>query len=129
MRDSRATLLTCIVSLVLGAGCSNSTGPVAGILNVSLSSPHPDDGAVLLSISGGRVDSVESIGYQIYSARPAPETLKLIITGNLAGGPIARIHISDLRQASRYDVSLDQVAARVTYAQHDPAEHAISLLP
>lgn len=129
MRDFRVALLVCIVALVLAAGCSNSTGPTAGILNVSLSSPHPDDGAVLLSISGGRVDSVESIGYPIYSARPAPETLKLIITGTLGGGPIARIHISDLRQASRYHASLEQVAARVTYAQHDPAEHAITLLP
>ncbi|HJR18045.1 MAG TPA: hypothetical protein VJ808_14435 [Gemmatimonadales bacterium] len=127
MRVSRFVVPACL--LVLAAGCSNSTGPTAGILNVTLASPHSDDGAVLLQLSGGPVDSIESIGYPVYSARMGPDAVKLIVTGNLAAGAIARIHVPDLRQASRYNARLDQVAARVTYAQHDPAEHSVTLLP
>jgi len=95
---------------------------------VRLSGPNTDDGAVLLTISGGPVDSVEAVGYTVYTARAGAETLRLIVTGDLGPGPIARIHVPDGRHVSRYSVSIGQVAARVTYAQRDPAPYSASLL-
>lgn len=114
--------------LILLAGCSNNTGPVAGALAVTLTSPRQDDGAVLFMVYGGPVDSIESVGYPIYLARAA-DTVKVIITGSVGPGPIARVHIPDSRQASRYGSRIGQVAERRTYVQRDPAGYAVSLIP
>lgn len=114
--------------LVLMHGCSNNTGPVAGALNVSISSSQRDDGALMISVYGGPVDSVESIGFPIYSIRSA-DSVKFIVTGSLGSGAVARIHIPDGRQASRYGARINQVAARVSYAPRDPSAYSITLLP
>jgi hypothetical protein len=120
--------VACIPGLVPLTGCSNNTGPTGATLGVTLSSPHSDDGAVLLTIAGGPVDSVEAIGYGVYTARAGTGTLRLIVTGDLGGGPIARIHVPDPRQAPFYTAKVVQVAARRTYAQRDPAAYGARLV-
>jgi hypothetical protein len=122
-------VLGCLLSLVLATGCSNNTGPTAGILNMTFSAQHANEGAVLLIVSGGPVDSVESLGYPIYSARVGRDTLKLIITGQLSSGVLARIHIPDSRQNAAYGARVAQVAARETYALQDLAGYAVTLEP
>ena len=114
------------LAVILLAGCSNSTGPTAGVLNLTVTSPHKDDGGIMLSVYGGPVDSVEAVGSVIHSARAA-DSVKMIVIGNLGSGVIARVHIPDNRQASRYSVQIKQVAARQTYAQRDPAGYTVSL--
>lgn len=128
MRSARLVRFTALILLVLVAGCSNNTGPVAGIIDVRLSSPHSDDGAVLLSITGGPVDSVDAAGHKLYSARTNADTLKLIVVGSLGSGPIARIHIPDNRHAFRYVARIGQVAARGTYEQRNPAGYRVALV-
>ena len=114
------------LAVILLAGCSNSTGPTAGVLNVTVASPHQDDGGIMLTVYGGPVDSVEAVGYVIHSARAA-DSVKMIVTGNLGSGVIARVHIPDGRQASRYSAQIKQAAARQTYVQRDPAGYTVSL--
>ena len=116
-----------IGALVPLSGCSNNTGPSGATLSVTLSSPHGDDGAVLLTITGGPVDSVEAVGYAVYTARSGTGPLKLIVTGDLGGGPIARIHVPDYRHAPFYTAKVVQVAARRSYDQRDPAGYSASL--
>jgi hypothetical protein len=124
----RILAVTGFLSASLLAGCSNNTSPVAGTLNVNISSPHHDDGALLLSVYGGPVDSVESVGFRIYSIRDA-DSVKFIVTGGLGSGPVARIHIPDGRHTSRYSARISQVAARASYAPRDPAAYSITLQP
>ncbi len=124
MTASRPPLWLGVILLL--AGCSNSTGPTAGILNVTVTSPHQDDGGIMLSVYGGPVDSVEAVGHAIHSARAA-DSVKMIVNGNLGSGVIARVHIPDSRQASRYTAQIKQVAARQTYAQRDPSGYTVSL--
>jgi hypothetical protein len=83
----------------------------------------------MFTLSGGPVDSVEAIGYSVYSARIDPNTLRIIVTGNLVSGTIARIRIADNREASRYSATINQVAARASYAQRNPASYSLSLAP
>ena len=116
------------VAAFLLSGCSNNTGPIAGVLNVNVSSPQPDDGALMLDVYGGPVDSVESVGFPIYSIRTS-DSVKFIVTGALGSGAVARIHIPDSRQASRYAAKVTQVAARTSYAVRDPSGYSITLLP
>ena len=110
--------------------CSHDAiGPTAGTLTVNLASPNSDDGAVLFTISGGPIDSVASSGHQIYSARLDANTLRLIVTGDVASGTLATLYLADMRLASSYSVTLNQVAARASYAQHDPASYTLTLSP
>ena len=128
MTNTRCVAAVGLLSAVLLGSCSNNTGPVAGALNVSISSPQLDDGALMLSVYGGPVDSVESVGFTIYSIRVA-DSVKFIVAGSLGSGAVARIHIPDGRQASRYSASVSQAAARVSYTPRDPTAYSVSLLP
>ena len=110
------------------SGCSGETsGPVSGTLQVDLTTPFTDDGALLFTVSGGRLDSVEAGGYSLYSSRADASTLEVIVTGNLSSGMIARVHIPDGRLAAQYSVNVIQAAARVSYAQRDPAVYHLML--
>jgi len=114
---------------VLLFSCSGGTGPTSGILNVELSSLRGDDGAVLFTITGGPVESVEAVSGLVHSAQIDANTLRVVITGNLSAGAIARVRIADLTQASRYSAAVNQVAARSTYVQRDPGQYSITLVP
>jgi hypothetical protein len=107
-------------------GCSSEAGPASTTLGLSLSSPAQDDGAVLLTITGGPVDSIEATGYRIYSTSPGLNTYRVIIAGQLASGPIARVHIPDERRSADYAAMVEQVAARESYRQQDPAGYGLS---
>lgn len=125
MSRSPSVMLIYLASLV-AIGCSNSTDPTAGSLNMMFSTQQANEGAVLLVVSGGPVDSVETVGYSIYSARLAGDTLKIIVTGQLSSGPLARVHIPDSRRASTYNARVAQVATRETYALKDLAGYAVT---
>ncbi|MFL5448001.1 MAG: hypothetical protein ACJ8A6_10410 [Gemmatimonadales bacterium] len=111
-------------------GCSGQpSAPVAAALQVSLSTPFNDEGALLFTVTGGRVDSVDAPGYTLYTSRPDPATLQVILTGNLSSGIVARIHIPDERVGSQYSATVSQAAARETYIEHDPASYRLDLRP
>jgi hydroxyethylthiazole kinase-like sugar kinase family protein len=109
-------------------GCSHEpSGPTAAALQVSLTSPNSDDGALFFSVTGGRVDSVQAPGYMLYTHRPDPNTLQVIVTGNLASGTVAQLWIPDERRAAQYTASVNQAAARRSYLQRDPGSYRLSL--
>jgi hypothetical protein len=114
---------------VLLFSCSSGASPTAGVLNVKLSSLRGDDGAVLFTISGGPVESVEAVSGTARSAQIDANTLRVVITGNLSAGAIARVRIADVTQASRYSATVNQVAARSSYLPRDPGQYSISLAP
>lgn len=118
-----------LIGLTLLPACSPNTGPTAGTLDLQLSTPYADDGAVLLTVSGGPVDSVEAAGSRVYLSRPDEATLLLIVAGDLHAGTIGRLHIPDTRQAPGYTVVVSQVAARSSYTQRDPSQYTIQLTP
>lgn len=120
-----------VLILVVGAGLGGCSGlPSASesaTLDVTLSSPFPDDGALFFTVTGGRVDSVESSAHTVYTSRPEANTLEVIVTGQLSSGTIARIHIANERLAPAYSARVIQAAARVSYSQRDPAAYGLSL--
>jgi hypothetical protein len=122
---SRALMLSALLCSCSGG----STGPTSGILNVNLSSPHGGTGAVLFTLAGGPVETVEAVSGIAYSAKMDANTLRVVVTGDLSSGAIARVRIADMTLASRYSAAVDQVADRSTYAPENPAQYSISLAP
>jgi hypothetical protein len=116
--------------LAVAMGCSNEpVGPTPAVVEVTLSTPVSDAGAMLFTISGGPVEAIERTGYTLYFARIDSHTLRAIVTGNLQPGPVARIRIADERQLSRYSATIDQVATPSSYSQRNPAGYALTLNP
>jgi hydroxyethylthiazole kinase-like sugar kinase family protein len=122
-------LASVIAAGLLGACSGEPSSPTGATLEIILTTPAQDDGAVLFTVTGGPIDSVEAAGHALYSSRPDPNTLQVIVTGDLRGGTIARIHISDEHRSAQYSATIHQVAARTTYAQRDPGAYALTLTP
>jgi hypothetical protein len=122
-----------VLLLAMAAGLSNCSGPpsetVAATLAVTLSSPFTDDGALLFTISGGPVDSVETTGYTLYSYRPDGNTMEIIVTGQINSGAIARLYIGNERLTPQYSARVMQAAARSSYTQRDPGAYGLTLAP
>jgi hypothetical protein len=130
MRIGRLLPLAAAAALSLLSSCSSEPpGPIEGTLNLTLGTPNPDDGAVLFTVSGGPVDSVEASGFAVYSARVDANTLRVIVAGELGSGRLARIHIPDSREIGRYSAAMVQVAARVSYQQRSPEGYVLTLAP
>jgi hypothetical protein len=120
--------LRAVLAALLLVGCGGDTGPTAGSLKLNLTSPHGDDGGLLLTLGGGPIDSIESTGNQVYMSG-SEDSLRVIIAGPLVSGTIARIHIPDTRLASNYSAVVLQAAARGSYTQRNAAAYSISLVP
>ena len=119
-----------LAGLLLLPACSGEyTGPVSGLLNLSLTSPQGTQGAVLFTVTGGPVEAVEAVGHELYSARIDANTLRVIVVGQLGSGTVAQIRIPDGRQASLYMATVSQVALQSAYAPRDPAGYTIVLAP
>ena len=119
-----------LVVAMAAASCSGgSTGPSSGNLNVQLSSPTGAEGAVLFTVTGGPVETVQAVSGVAYTAAIDPNTTRVVVTTSLSSGTIARIRIADLSQAPLYEATVNQIAVRPTYAVQNPEQFALSLAP
>jgi len=128
MRIGPAGVCRSLLPVILLASCSSgTTGPTSGNLNLNLASLQGDEGAVLFTITGGPVESVQATSGAVYLAQIEPNTLRVVVSGNLTAGTIARVRIADLSQAGQYSVAVNQVAVRSTYAPRDPGLYHVTL--
>jgi hypothetical protein len=109
-----AGALSACGSDVVGADTSSPSAP--GWLSVQLTTPHTNDGAVQLFVSGpATIDSMKATGYTGYPS-DASTSVQLIVTGNISSGAVARFYVHDVSRAVEYRVSVVAAAARTTYA-------------
>lgn len=123
---SIAAFLALACAMALGA-CSPDAGttppppppsPTGGWLTVQLNTPRSDDGAVQFQISGPSLDSATVIQYDGFAALDG-NVANLIVTGNVASGTVARIHVSDVSRATEYRASVIAAADRNAFALQD----------
>ena len=132
----RALASSTILMLVGGvAACSKDkhpTGPVAGALSLALTTPNFSDGAVMLAIAGGPVDSVTGAGSFRVFGGAGPSTSgaarRVIVRGDLAAdATIARVWVPDVAAVGSYRVTVEQAAARTSYQQRAVLGYAITV--
>lgn len=126
--DARRIALLLLLLLAISCGGDDLASPttpqpgpspaVAGWLSVMLTTPNADDGAIQLSLSGAPIDSLELSGNPGFAAL-VDGAGRLLVTGNIRSGVVARIWVPDLRAAARYHGSVDAAAARSSYALQD----------
>lgn len=109
-----------VVLLVLGVACKDSRlGPppppplVVTQAVVSLSTPYPDDGAIVISVHGPDLSTFEPASpYVLYSRVASSQEARLIVIGDVTDGPLFTIKLSVAHELSAYTVSVEQVAMR-----------------
>jgi len=105
-----------VAMAVAGTGsCSSDggTGPVAGVLTVSLATPNAGaDGAILFSVSGPQpLTSVTAgPGLRVFSQSLSTST-RFAVTGTLTNGALLTIGVADTRNAAQYTAIVQSVAA------------------
>ena len=111
---TRLTGWILVVLALVGAGsCSDSNGPVAGELTVSLATPNPGgDGAILLSVTGPAVltSATAAPGLRVFS-QPLGTVTRFAVTGTLTNGAVLTIGVSNLSQSAQYAATIQSVAA------------------
>lgn len=120
----RALLLVAL----FGAACSaNDTAPQPGTLTLSLPAAGPNDGAVVILLSGGPVTSVTPLqGFQA-ATNADGEGTHVMIVGELTAGAIATIAVPDVSRAAAYVATVQQVSDRTSFALLDPVGYRAAI--
>lgn len=122
-----------LIMLLASCGGGDDGGPPpsqAGDLVISYFQGGPEVGAMLLTITGGVVQSVTARSGQTLTvsyATPAPGTTKVIISGAIRTGDILNVRVPDVTLSTGYAVKVDQVADNSTFSLIDPALHTLTI--
>ena len=129
-----AALVAIAVTLACGDDTGlDTTGPQAtnvpdpGFVNVSLTSPNSNDGALLIQLSGGEIDSLIGATASMFAAETGSNTFRIFVAGTIPDGPVLRFWVPDRRDLSPYTATLEQAATRGTYVQQDISSYALSV--
>jgi hypothetical protein len=124
-----ARMLLAGAVIVSGLSCGDSSGPTspkAGLLNVTLTSPNAEDGAILFTMGVGAIDSIsvpQGSVLQVISNTAAQRTV--LVRGTLATGAlIANLWVPDVSVS--YTAFVSQVASKA-YAQRTLTGYSLSV--
>ena len=110
-----AALAALAISACAAAGSSAPTVP--GIVDIVLNASDDSTGALVLTVTGGRVDSVAGVSGSAF-ADAGNAGASVFVTGTLLPGTVvARIHVPDMTVISSYQVQGTEAANRGTFAQ------------
>jgi hypothetical protein len=92
------------------------TGP--GFLAVVLTTPNNNDGALLVTLSGGPLDSIRANQLTLRTAEVGTNQYQVILAGSPRDASvIVRFWVPEVGDVASYRATLDQAAARGTYEQ------------
>ena len=81
---------------------------------ITLVTPHTNDGAVLVTLTGPDVATIQRADsqYVLYSRPASAQETRVIVVGNLAAGALFKINLSAPHLLSAYAGTIQQVATR-----------------
>ena len=132
--NARATLLAvlCVGGFAF-AGCSSADGPVAGELEVRLTTPNADDRAVLLRLAGRQsgVTAPSGSGSRVLVAPGLGDTVRVLVIApqgsHLGAGALVRVTVPDVRQVGAYAARVLDVAS-TAYAKRATTGYALAVV-
>jgi hypothetical protein len=122
-------LFGCLLLVATACGDDDPVAPTAlpdpGPLQVIVQSPFADDGALILSVGGGPVDSIAAPGLTLTGVGTAGGGRRVLVRGAIASGPVLTIFVPDRRAQHAYTAKVEAAASRTTYAQRAPSEYRL----
>jgi hypothetical protein len=133
---ARSALALTLAVGVWGCGGNDGIGPpppppnAPGALTFDVTTPADlEDGALLITVSGGPVDSVSGMGtYEVFHTVTATGA-RAMIFGAIGDGPLMRVWVPDLSQAAAYGVQVEEGAVRGTYAIVEAGSYTVTRRP
>jgi hypothetical protein len=121
------TTRTLLLTLLCGGGiavtgCKSAEGPVAGELEVRLTTPNTDDRAILVRVVGKQTAIAAPSGstYRVLTAPLGGDTVRVVVIApvgsHIAAGAMLRLTVPDTRQVDAYSAFALDVAS-ASYAQ------------
>jgi hypothetical protein len=108
---------------------AESPGAAVQWIDVKLTTPNDNDGAVLLEISGGRVLSANGLDLSV-DARIADSGPAIVIaSGNIRSGQLLKIKVPATASASSYSGRVLQAARRDTFEQQSVSAYKLDFAP
>jgi hypothetical protein len=107
------------VAMVVWACSHSPTGPQAGTLFIKLQSPNSGaDGAILVTLSSpALVTNVAATGGDtLWTTDYSTTNSRLLLTGPISSGVIAKFDVEDVNLAGEYLVTINQVASSSDYS-------------
>lgn len=116
MRTNRCIALGLSLGLVVtGLACGGDTiAPKVGSVTVSLTTPNPDDGVVLLALFGPGFTNIQpaSAAYRLYSLTASPTEVRILVVGDLSAGALLTLNVDDPARIAEYHGTVIQAASR-----------------
>ena len=117
-------LLIALIATACGHGelvnphTPDSDRATPGWFTLNLTTPRADDGAVQLRVLGPAMDSLQLAGPGGFVSL-SNGVARVLVTGRITGGVVARFWVPDTRKALLYAATVDEAAARGTYQLQD----------
>lgn len=108
-------VMAIVIGLFAGLACGDDdgvTGPVAGSLVVSLTTPNADDGAIMLTVTGGTIESpaATSASHAFFYRQVSSTSVSAILVGDISAGPLMTIDVPDVNAVASYSATVIEVA-------------------
>ncbi len=131
MRFLRKDLLATLLLAFLGScdgedlppGPPEPMGP--GLLAVVLDTPNSNDGALLVTLTGGPVDSLRGGQLRVISSDAGPTQRRVIVSGLVRTGKVLRFWVPERGDVDNYTAILEQAAERAQFAQQDISSYSL----
>lgn len=103
--------------------------PPPGSAVVALATPNSDDGAVVLTLTGPGLTTMQSSlsTNLLYSRVASDSEVRVILVGNLTAGPLFTFKVADGKQLSAYSATVGQVATRGDVLQANTSGYKLSI--
>lgn len=119
------------IGLVAGIACSDDeepTGPTAGTLSVTLTTPNVDDGAILFELNGPDISAVSvTVPAHYTHVRQDGVTLTVVVVGDIESGLIVGFDVPDISAVASYTAIVTQVADRTNELRSDLAGYDLTV--
>ncbi len=126
-----AATVALVVSVACGDGDGVTAVPMSGTLVLSLTSPNSDDGAILLSISGGGISAptVVSTSHVLFFRATGTTSINAVVVGNITAGPLLRFDVPDVSGASAYTGTITEAANRANALRTTLTGYSLEITP
>jgi len=115
-------------SISCGDDDSGTTGPVSGTLTLTLDTPYPDDGALLLRLDGPDITQVGLAAPGLYLRFLEDQTgVTAVFVGDVTSGDLLTFRVADVSRVGSSPATVLEAADRANALRGSLAEYTLTV--
>jgi len=133
----RSVMVATCAALLVACGHDSPTQPSShektvqpsapGVLTVQLTTPHADDAALLVTVSGSGISDVEASSGMLLHVRQRGDTVTAALFGRIASGEVLHFSVPDVNDAAHYTAHIAQVADSANVVRGDVSGYVVTV--